>query len=878
MATVYLANDLKHDRKVAIKVLKPELAAVIGADRFLVEIKTTAQLQHPHILPLFDSGNADSILYYVMPYVEGETLRARLDRETQLPIEDAIRLTREVADALDYAHRHGVIHRDIKPENILLHDGRPVVADFGIALALSAAAGGRMTETGMSLGTPHYMSPEQATADKEITGRSDIYSLGSVLYEMISGEPPHLGNSAQQIIMKIIAEEAPRVTKYRKSVPEHVAAAVAKAIEKLPADRFATAKEFADALGDPSFHGTGAGPHGTVALRSGRGPSFAGRGAWIAGGLALLLGGVAAWGWLRTPPAQPVVRYRMTFDPGQAPREGVTGINVAISPDGEWMAYVGPAEGGLLQLWLRRRDRLEATPISGTMGAVNPFFSPDGKRLGFQLGATFALTVVAVDGGPAITLDPGAAGSGGGATWGYDGFIYFDSPFGTKRIPADGGTAELVIPVDTVAREVGFAWTEALPNGRGLIFRSRRNLDPTDFDLNAFDLKTHTRHVLGKGLFARYIAPGYLMILRTDGALLVAPFDQDKLAFTGPLVPLIAGVQVKPLGSADLAVSRSGTLAYASGTGSGSSAFAELVTVDRSERVTPFTPPITISPSSNRSLSLSPDGKKVAFDVLGAVSPDIWIKNLPGGPTSRLTFDSLGAVRPRWSADGKYIYYVSGSGRDNVVRRRRADGSAPAELVWADTRVTIYTFDLSRDGQWLFYRASGGPGVRDIFAVHLGHDTLATAIINGPAMEDAPALSPDGRWLAYTSDETGREEVYVRPFPKVDDGRWQISTEGGGAPRWARSGHELFFVGPIGDMWVTTVPPGQYFERQEPRLLFANTMGLLASISVPYYDLTPGDRDFIAARPTVSAQSAGSGQLIVVDHWTTELLTRMQAH
>ena len=248
MATVYLAEDLRHKRHVAVKVLKPELAAVLGADRFVQEITTTAALQHPHILPLFDSGEAAGFLYYVMPFIDGETLRARLDRETQLGVAEAVRITVAVADALDYAHRHGVVHRDIKPENILLHDGRPMVADFGIALALSAAAGGRMTETGMSLGTPHYMSPEQATADKEITGRSDIYSLGSVLYEMLTGSPPHTGSSAQQIIMKIITEPARPVTELRKSVPPHVAYAVAQALEKLPADRFESAREFADAL------------------------------------------------------------------------------------------------------------------------------------------------------------------------------------------------------------------------------------------------------------------------------------------------------------------------------------------------------------------------------------------------------------------------------------------------------------------------------------------------------------------------------------------------------------------------------------------------------------------------------------------------------
>ncbi|MEO7521323.1 MAG: serine/threonine-protein kinase, partial [Gemmatimonas sp.] len=253
MATVYLADDLKHKRRVAVKVLKPELAAVIGAERFLQEITTTASLQHPHILPLFDSGSADEFLYYVMPFIDGETLRAKLDRETQLGVAEAVKIATDVADALHYAHTNGVIHRDIKPENILLANGRPMVADFGIALALSAAAGGRMTETGLSLGTPHYMSPEQATAEKEISARSDVYSLASVLYEMLAGQPPHLGGSAQQIIMKIIAEPAQPVTMHRKAVPPNVAAAIAQSLEKLPADRLESAAAFARALADPAF-------------------------------------------------------------------------------------------------------------------------------------------------------------------------------------------------------------------------------------------------------------------------------------------------------------------------------------------------------------------------------------------------------------------------------------------------------------------------------------------------------------------------------------------------------------------------------------------------------------------------------------------------
>jgi hypothetical protein len=248
MATVYLAEDVKHRRKVALEVLRPELAAVLGPERFLSEIEVTANLQHPHLLPLFDSGEANGLLFYVMPYVQGESLRHRLDRERQLPVEEAARLAAAVASALAYAHRHDVIHRDLKPENILLHEGQPLVADFGIALAVSNAGGGRITQTGLSLGTPQYMSPEQATGDRSIDARSDIYSLGAVLYEMLVGDPPHVAGTTQAIIAKVLTERPPSVRAYRETVPEHIDAAIQCALAKLPADRFATAGAFADAL------------------------------------------------------------------------------------------------------------------------------------------------------------------------------------------------------------------------------------------------------------------------------------------------------------------------------------------------------------------------------------------------------------------------------------------------------------------------------------------------------------------------------------------------------------------------------------------------------------------------------------------------------
>jgi tRNA A-37 threonylcarbamoyl transferase component Bud32 len=366
MATVYLAADVKHDRKVALKVLKPELAAVLGADRFVQEIKTTAALQHPHILPLFDSGSVDGFLYYVMPYVEGETLRAKLDREKQLGIDEAVKITTEVADALDYAHRHGIIHRDIKPENILLHDGRPIVADFGIALALSAAAGGRMTETGLSLGTPHYMSPEQATAEKEITARSDVYSLGCVLFEMLTGNPPHTGASAQQIIMKIVTEDAQDVTALRKSVPPHVAAALAKALEKLPADRFGSAAEFGSALADPHF----AERNLAVARDSSARATGWKRRFYLASGACALLGIAALFLVLNRGGA--AIGADMSVEQHGDP--------VAMSPDKRWVLSIVLTNP--IQYRLYPTGAGQAVPVNWDLEATGSFdFFPDGHHL-----------------------------------------------------------------------------------------------------------------------------------------------------------------------------------------------------------------------------------------------------------------------------------------------------------------------------------------------------------------------------------------------------------------------------------------------------------------------------------------------------------------
>ncbi|MGI8844043.1 MAG: protein kinase domain-containing protein [Gemmatimonadaceae bacterium] len=443
MAPVYLAEDLKHKRQVAIKVLKPELAAVLGAERFVQEITTTAALQHPHILPLFDSGTADGFLYYVMPFIDGETLRAKLDRETQLSVDEAVKITTEVADALHYAHEHGVIHRDIKPENILLANGRPMVADFGIALAVSAAAGGRMTETGLSLGTPHYMSPEQATAEKEISARSDIYSLASVCYEMLAGQPPHLGGSAQQIIMKIITEQPLTVAQFRKTVPENVAAAVAKALEKLPADRFESAAKFAEALANPGFR--------TTSL-SGAGRSAGLAAPWHRDSRTVALGLVATVAlsaalWLSARPTS--VSGPSEYDvalPDRARFTGDTLVGFAVAPEGDFVVYES-AGRGRAELWYRSLRDGTTRPIPGSEGGKNPAISPDGGKVAFVSRAAGAITIalLPVAGGAPVT--PAPATSDAQILWRDDGRLLVLGGDGTLRRWIDPAGGAMRMPV-----------------------------------------------------------------------------------------------------------------------------------------------------------------------------------------------------------------------------------------------------------------------------------------------------------------------------------------------------------------------------------------------------------------------------------------------
>jgi serine/threonine-protein kinase len=794
MATVYLAEDLRHGRKVAIKVLRPELAAVIGADRFVREIRTIAALQHPHILGLIDSGEVGGTAYFVMPFVEGESLRDRLIREKQLPIADAVRVATEVASALDYAHRHGVIHRDIKPENILLHDGAALVADFGIALAVSSAGGTRMTETGMSLGTPHYMSPEQAMGQREITARSDVYALGCVTYEMLVGEPPFTGPTAQAIVAKVMTAEPADLTAQRRSVPPQVDAAVLTALEKLPADRFATAAEFAAAL-------AGTGPTAGTARR----PTVPGSRrlplGWIVAALALA---AAAWGWLRPRDAGEVATFgrslQVTSDPGLE-------VHPAISPDGRSVAY---AAGSSIEtrVFVRPVAGGREIPLTDDTTAVQslPSWSPDGTRVLFlSQGAVFSAPASGgaghqeIPGGPDRPVTSAAWSPDGSSiayaagdsvflrardgsvralaavreatqcTWSHDGallacasgnanYIAVGVQFGNlspSRIVvcrvADGRVATVT---DSTSVNQAPAWS---PRGHRLYFVSDRD-GPRDVyaqEIGSDERPAGAPLRLTVGLGAQSIS------LSGDGRRLAynvyrATGNLWSLPLPAAGAPPVTEAQAVPVTRGDqivesARVSHDGKwIYYDSNLNGHADLYRVRVTGGEAER-------LTADSSDDFQAVPSPDGKEVAFHSWRHGSRDIYVLPLDGRPRQQVTSSPRQEALPDWAPDGSALTFMDLQFAGGIwVVRRKSDGS------WGEpTR-----------------RISYGTG---------------------------PTWSPDGRWIAFSNsffsvDGGALPRLLITP---VDSGPVRTLVEpgspgkpgnpGGATPMWAADGRTIVF-------------------------------------------------------------------------------------
>jgi serine/threonine-protein kinase len=856
MATVYLAEDLKHQRKVAIKVLRRELAAVLGADRFVQEIRTTANLQHPNILPLFDSGEAGGLLYYVMPYVAGETLRQRLDREKQLAIPEAVRITAEVAEALDYAHRHAVIHRDIKPENILLHDGRPVVADFGIALAVSAAAGGRMTETGLSLGTPHYMSPEQATAEKDITRRSDIYSLGAVLYEMLTGDPPHTGASAQQIIMRIITEEPRPVSALRHTVPPNVAAAVEKALEKLPADRFENAKAFGEALSDTTFT-TQATAHVATAPIARWNALTISLAAVATVAVVALVAVLAA----RTAPEPRVARYNLAGPAGDSAASISAVRHVAISADGSRLAWIA-SDGSI---WTRRRDALDVQNVEiGERTADVLALSPDGRELAVTIFDSLFVTSPA-GGGIHSRADSAFLG---GVDWSDDGYLYFTHGKRIHRVPSGGGSLEALTDDSAGRPEWEHFFGKALPGGRGFVFVSGSMEDDT-LEFRAWDARTRRSHAIAplSGDLTRVGFPvgyhdGYLLTVTTDRTLWATRFDLRRLRALSDPQALVQGVRFEGLPAA--AMSAAGDVIMATGARDD----IHLATVTLEGRVSP----LPVTGTGFRGVRLSPDGRRVAYGSSG----NTFVHDLSIGSTRQLA--PWNSYDPVWSRDGKRI---------TVHANRPASDSALATLGWDGIELSADGSGMPRrlyrhpradgpqawtpDGRLIAHGSHEGDGGKghDLFVISFDGDSARVeTLLDAPWAETMPSLSPDGKWMAYRANPSGRNAVFVRRFPDAAAGVWQVSERTATDPMWSRDGRTLYYwEGPaLIAARVQTSPDFAVLSRQT---LFSNIGYAPPFCCRSNYDVLTDGSGFIMVLNSGARES--NARLTLVEGLITEL-------
>lgn len=846
MATVFLARDLKHDRQVALKILEPELAAVMGVERFLAEINVTAHLQHPNILPLFDSGETPSgAPFYVMPYVEGESLRQRLDREKQLPVDEAVRITTAIAGAVDYAHRHHVVHRDLKPENVLFQEGQPLVSDFGIALAVSHAGGHRITQTGLSLGTPAYMSPEQATGDRAIDGRTDVYSLGAILYELLTGEPPHTGSTAQAIIARVLTEIPRAVRAVRPAVPAHVAAAVERALEKLPADRWETAAAFCDALTSTTTRGA------ALQLRKERQRWF---GLLAPAPLALaviamaaLIFGILEWRAANQREAQ-TIRFEVPLSAGSLEALSVA---PAISPDGNRIAYTEIGAVGQSIISTRTLSDLTVRELAGTEAGIQPTFSPDGEWVAFF--AVGKLKKIHIATGSLRTL--ASLNLPEGTDWAGNDQIVVAVDNRLATVAAAGGSPRWFTRLDTANGEQAQRGPRVLPDNESVLFYSwRGNTESSKIGIASLTTG-ETRYLDIVGAPVGY-ADGWLIYATQGDAFFAVPFDVRRARTTGSPVRLSDHVPVIGNGLARASLSSSGSLVYARG-----SSTSELVIADLQGK--PQT--VLSTPKGYSFPRFSPNGKRIAVTIAAGGSADVWIYDIASNTLSRVTHEGSRNDRAEWTPDGKRLIYSSvGRKEMTALWIQNADLSGDAQLLEGRKGDQILEGIISSDNQTLVFRSTSPEHPHDIWYRRLIGDTTRHPFATGPSTEYAPRLSPNGKWLAYGSNRDGTSQVYVEPFPPTG-AHYPVTDQGGVAPLWAPDGSRIYYAN-AGRIFAAAVQLTPTFAVLSREVVFAAPGYNLASPVHAPWDIAPDGKHLLLLRPL----QANNG-LVVVHDWRSEL-------
>jgi eukaryotic-like serine/threonine-protein kinase len=863
MGEVYQAHDTKLGRDVAIKVL-PEAFAhdPEKLSRFQREAKLLASLNHPNIATIHGLEDSTGTSYLVMELVPGENLAQRVRRDGAVPVEEALAIAKQIAEALEAAHEKGIIHRDLKPANVkLTPEGKVKVLDFGLAKAFegdpssvdmgnSPTLSQPATMQGVILGTAAYMSPEQARG-RAVDKRTDIWAFGCVLYELLTGKQTFHGEDITEILASVVKSE-PDWTALPAKIPSTIRTLLGRCLRKDKRQRLSDATDIrieiedalaAQATAEPTVAAIGAGVLGRQAAVLGLG--------------ALLLGaaiaGLAVWSLRPSPAPRPVTRTVITL-PADQRLAGGENPEVTISPDGRLLAYAA-LQGGVQQLYLRAMDSLEAKALPGTDGAVNPFFSPDSQSLGFFAGGK--LKKVSVNGGGATTL--GDAAIPRGASWGSQGAIAFTPSFGgpVQQMPEAGGPAK---PLTQMAKgDTSHRWPEALPDGQAVLFAT--GLTTSSMQVAVYVTGTGEQRILVPvpgSTQPRYAASGHLLYLQ-GSTLMAAPFDSRRQVLTGEAVPVVENVKGNSFGAAQYSISTTGSLVYVSG-GSQSDQY-RLVWVSRDGKEQPLAAP----PRAYGRPRISPDGRKVTVEQDG----QIWVYELARDTMTRVTFEGSNNFAPVWTPDGSRIAFQSNNDGPPSVLWQKADGSGGMEKL-TGSEYTRFPKSWSADGQLLSFGEINPTTGYDIWVLDM-KDRKAVPFLRTPFYE-VGVFSPDGRWMAYTSNESGSDEVYVQPYPGPG-GKWQISTDGGMDVRWTANGRELTYRN--GDkMMAADIATQPTFSAGKPRMLFEGPY-VPPSELVSFYDASGDGQRFLMLKPTEQAQA--TTQIVVVQNWFEELKQKVPA-
>jgi Tol biopolymer transport system component len=854
MGEVYKARDTRLERTVAIKILPPRFSE--DADmkqRFEREAKAISALAHVNICALYDVGTHEGTEYLVMEHLEGQTLAERLSNGP-LPPDLLLTVSIEIAAALDAAHHAGIIHRDLKPGNVMLTKSGVKLLDFGLAktapppvksspaTSLPTEMPRAITQQGTILGTFQYIAPEQLEG-READARSDIFSFGAVLYEMATGRKAFEGKSHAALISAILKDEPAPISTVAPMTPPALDRVVKTCLAKDPEDRFQTAHDIKLQLQWIAEGGSQVGLPAPVAQRR----KSRERLAWGLAAAAAVAAAILGVGYVRRAPARPrLVRFEI------ANPEGITTIDAPrISPDGRHLAFNATDSSGKSRIWVRALNALVAQPLAGTEGTTRPFWSPDSRFLGFF--AEGKLKKIEVSGGPAQKICDAPRGADG--SWSPEGVVLFDGTANDpiNRVSAAGGAPVVAVKAEASRKETSVGWPEFLPDGRHFLYMATgQKPEDNAYRIGSLD-STESKALAPAQTLVSYAPPGYLLFVR-DKTLVAQPFDAKALKTTGEPIPLAEHVGTDAVGLARFSVAGDGTLVYRTGE-SGD----RFLWVDRSGREGE-----TVGdPGEYHNPAFSPGGDRLAFNLADPRSgkTDIWVRDLKRGVSSRFTFGTGDAFAPLWSPDGRLIVFRQALD----LFEKAAGGQGEEEKLLLKSDEMKVACDWSRDGRYIAFQSRGKETSWDIWMLPTFGDRKPIAFLKTQFAEALPVFSPDGRFLAYQSDESGRNEVYVQSFPGPG-GKWQISASGGVEPRWRADGKELFYRAPDQRLMAVEIQAGSGFAAGVPQPLFLGRFDV-ATVRNRYLPAADGRRFFTVAPLGREAMTPTT----VVLNWFAEL-------